>query len=74
MERLLLRPNEAAEVLGLGRSKTYELLASGDLPSVTVGKSRRVPLEALRAWVRDRTVANESARSEGDAEREAVAL
>ena len=32
MDRLLLRPAEAAETIGIGRSKVYELLASGDLP------------------------------------------
>ncbi len=51
MEKLLLRPTEVAEAIGLGRSKTYELIASGTLPSITIGKSRRVPAEALRAWV-----------------------
>ncbi len=55
MERLLLRPHEAAELLGLGRSTVYELLASGAIPSITIGRSRRVPLEALRAWVRAQT-------------------
>ena len=55
MERLLLRPHEAAELLGLGRSTVYELIASGAIPSITIGKSRRVPLEALRAWVRAQT-------------------
>ena len=29
MDRLLLRPAEAAEAIGIGRSKVYELLASG---------------------------------------------
>ena len=55
MERLLLRPHEAAELLGLCRSTVYELIASGAIPSITIGKSRRVPLEALRAWVRAQT-------------------
>ena len=56
MERLLLRPHGAAEWLGLGRSTVYELIASGALPSITtIGRSRRVPLEALRAWVRAQT-------------------
>ncbi len=55
MERLLLRPHEAAELLGLGRSTVYELIASGAIPSITIGRSRRVPLEALRAWVRAQT-------------------
>ena len=63
MERLLLRPHEAAELLGLGRSTVYELIASGAIPSITIGKSRRVPLEALRAWVRAQTDAGAMGRS-----------
>src|SRR5580692_5410426 len=51
MERLLLRPVEAAEAIGVSRSKIYELLASGDLPSVRIGASVRVPVDALRAWI-----------------------
>lgn len=51
MERLLLRPTEAAEMLGLGRSKTYQLLARGILPVVRIGGSIRVPAEALRKWI-----------------------
>ena len=31
------RPAEAAEVTGIDRSKVYELLASGDLPSIRAG-------------------------------------
>jgi excisionase family DNA binding protein len=55
MERLLLRPVEAAEMIGVGRSKVYELLASGHLPSIRIGGSVRVPVDALRAWI-DRQV------------------
>lgn len=55
MEKLLLRPHECAEVLGLCRSKVYELIASGTIPSITIGKSRRIPLDALRAWTRAQT-------------------
>ena len=51
MERLLLKPTEAAEVIGLGRSKTYELISKGLIPSVRIGKSVRVPVAALRNWV-----------------------
>jgi excisionase family DNA binding protein len=53
--RLLLRPAEAAELLGVGRSKMYALLAAGELPSVRLGHSVRVPAEALSKWVLDRT-------------------
>lgn len=51
MERLLLKPTEAAEVIGLGRSKTYELISKGLIPSVRIGKSVRVPVASLRNWV-----------------------
>ena len=53
MEKLLLRPVEAAEAIGISRSKIYELLASGELPSVRIGASVRVPVDALRAWIAD---------------------
>src|SRR5918996_1157794 len=39
MDRYLLRPDDAAHVLSIGRSKLYELLASGRLPSVTIDGS-----------------------------------
>ena len=51
MERLLLRPAEVAELLGVSRSRVYELIASRALPSVRVGLTRRVPVEALRRWI-----------------------
>lgn len=51
MERLLLRPNEVAECLGIGRSKTYQLIGTGEIPSIRIGSSVRVTAEGLRAWV-----------------------
>ena len=53
MDRMLLRPPEVAEVLGIGRSKVYELLAQGTLPLVRVGRSIRVPAVELRRWVEE---------------------
>jgi prophage regulatory protein len=50
-ERLLLRVEEVAEMLGIGRSKTYELMAAGELPVVRVGRCVRVPAAAVRRWV-----------------------
>jgi len=55
MDKLLLRPPEVAEVLGIGRSKVYELLAQGALPLVRVGRSIRVSAVELRRWVEDET-------------------
>jgi len=51
MDRLLLRPTEAADAIGVGRSKVYELLAKGELPSIRIGGCIRVPVESLREWI-----------------------
>jgi len=54
LDKLLLKPEEVAQVLGTGRSKVYELLASGDLPSIRLGGARgaiRVPLDKLTEWI-----------------------
>ena len=55
MDRLSLRPVEVAEKTGLGRSKVYELMATGNLPTVRIGRAVRVPADALRNWVAART-------------------
>jgi excisionase family DNA binding protein len=49
--KLLLTPAEAADLLGLGRSTVYELMAAGDLESICVGRARRIPHDALTAYV-----------------------
>jgi excisionase family DNA binding protein len=51
VEKLLLTPEEAAEVLSIGRTKLYELMADGDLLSVRIGGSRRVPIDAVNEFV-----------------------
>jgi excisionase family DNA binding protein len=62
MEQILLRPIEAAAALGISRSKIYELLSSGGLPSVRVGASVRVPVDALREWIARRVTEQGASR------------
>ncbi len=50
-ERLLLRVTEAADALGVGRSKLYEMVARGEIPAVKVGGCVRVPVAALQTWI-----------------------
>jgi excisionase family DNA binding protein len=47
----LMRVNQVARRLSLSRTKTYQLLVDGDLPSVTIGKSRRVHPEDLERFI-----------------------
>ena len=51
VDKLLLTPTEAATALGIGRSKVYELMQTGQLQSVHIGACRRVPAEALTAFL-----------------------
>ncbi len=47
--RLSLTVMEAAEVLGISRTLTYELVARGKLPSLRLGRRIVVPRQALEA-------------------------
>jgi excisionase family DNA binding protein len=49
--RTLLTINEVADELALSRSTIYELVASGQLETVRIGRARRVPRAALDAFV-----------------------
>jgi excisionase family DNA binding protein len=51
MERLLLSPDQVAESLGVCRSRVYDLMRTRVLPSVKIGRARRVPASAVRAYV-----------------------
>lgn len=42
---------DAADRLSLCRSKVYELIAEQKLPTVKIGRSRRVTMEDLRTFV-----------------------
>jgi excisionase family DNA binding protein len=55
-ETILLRATEVAAVLGVGRATAYELMASGELPTVRIGRAVRVPRAELERWVRRQTV------------------
>ena len=51
LDKLLLTPEEAAEVLSIGRSKVYELIGHGRLASIRIDKSRRIPRHAVVEFV-----------------------
>jgi excisionase family DNA binding protein len=53
---MLMKADDVARALKLGRSKVFALMASGGLPAIHIGRSVRVPREALEQWIRDRTV------------------
>jgi excisionase family DNA binding protein len=49
--RRALRPREAQQALGLGKTTIYALMRDGRLPSVRVGAARLIPIEAIEALI-----------------------
>lgn len=47
----VLTPKQVADYLQLGRDKTYQMLASGELPSVKLGRTYRIRKCALDDWL-----------------------
>ncbi|MGO1055747.1 excisionase family DNA-binding protein [Crossiella sp. CA198] len=48
--RILLTVEQAAAQLSIGRTRMFALLKNGAVDSVRIGRSRRVPLDALRTY------------------------
>lgn len=48
---ILLTVEQCAKHLQLSRSHTYKFVLSGALPSVTLGRTRRIPVRALEEFV-----------------------
>lgn len=48
---LLVTVAEAADLLGIGRSKLYELISAGTIRTVCIGRARRVPVASLDEFI-----------------------
>jgi len=51
MEKLLLTVEEAAEILGVGRSTVYDMVRMRVLRSVKLGSRRRIPIAACQEMI-----------------------
>lgn len=51
LDRELVNIPEAARLACISRSKLYEFIGAGELPTVKIGKRRLVRVETLRAWI-----------------------
>ena len=49
--RLLYSVEEAADLLGIGRTFMFHLLATGEIDSFKIGKRRKVPRDALDGYI-----------------------
>lgn len=51
LEPLTVRIPDAVRMTGIGRSKLYELIQSGDIAIVKIGASTLIPIESLRQLI-----------------------
>lgn len=54
---LLYRVSETADLLGISRSRCYELIYEGAIPAIKLGGTWRVPRVQLEAWIEAQTEA-----------------
>lgn len=48
--RVLLTVEEAAELLHIGKTKTYALVKNGEIESVLIGRLRRIHIDAIETY------------------------
>lgn len=58
VEPLCVRVNDAARMIGIGRTKLYELISSGELETVKIGKATRITTASLHRLVERYRVLN----------------
>ena len=49
---VLLTVADAARALAIGRTTMYELIRDGSIPVIHIGRSTRVPVDAVREFAR----------------------
>ena len=52
VEPICVRVNDAARMIGIGRTKLYELISAGELETIKIGKATRVTTASLHEFVR----------------------
>jgi len=53
MSKKLLTVGEAQEILSIGRTRMFSLIATGQLRSILIGSSRRIPSDAVEEFVQE---------------------
>jgi excisionase family DNA binding protein len=53
-DSLAIPVGDAADLIGISRSKAYAMAAIGELPTVHIGRKTLIPMAELRQWMADR--------------------
>ncbi len=58
VEPICVRIDDAARMIGVGRTKLYELISCGELETIKIGKATRVTTASLHELVRRQRVSH----------------
>jgi excisionase family DNA binding protein len=53
MDKKLLTTAEVQEMLSVSRTRVFALIASGQLRSVLIGSSRRIPTDSVEEFIQE---------------------
>ena len=51
MDPIAVRPKDGFAAIGVGVTKGYELIGSGDLKTIKIGRATRITVESIQAFV-----------------------
>jgi excisionase family DNA binding protein len=57
-EQEFISLNELQEILAIGKTKAYDLVTSGDLPAVRIGRIIRINKQDLTDWLEQQKYQN----------------
>ena len=58
-EPLAVSPRQACQLLNVGNTYLYELIAAGELDSFRDGRSRKITVDSIRRYIARRLAANQ---------------
>lgn len=61
MECMTMSVMEMAECLGIGRNMAYELVKTGRIPALKIGRQIRIPKKILESWLTEEAGKNKGA-------------
>ena len=51
MDKKLVTVAEASVLMGISRSLLYSLVMRGEVPSIKIGRARRIPVSVIDEWI-----------------------
>ena len=61
MEPVAVKPRDGFHAIGIGNTKGYELIGSGELKAIKIGRATRITVASIKAYVERRLAEQQEA-------------